>query len=233
MSRIPRWRLGRGVYHVINRANNRLAILSQDADKAQFRALRVQYGAVRPLTVYHYAIMSHHFHLAVAALDLADVRDVVGQVTRQYARGWHRTYGGTGYLWQGRFRRHLVQRAGYLERLGRDIERNPVAVAAPGVSVPWDYPWSSAAAYVLGAPDPLVTPAEHPVWPSMGLADPARRATYAAYLLNERERAEDQAWFGVAGPPVVGDAEFGRRYALHAGRPRPRAGMPHNLDEAH
>ncbi len=64
-------------------------------------------------------------------------------------------------MWQGRFRSVTVQKEGYLGRLGRYIERNPVRAGI--ADTPWGYGFSSAAFYVgRRKDDPFVVLSDHP-----------------------------------------------------------------------
>jgi putative transposase len=211
MARIPRRRLGRGVYHVINRAVDPRWVLADDAAKTLFLDGLVAFAEHRPLSVYHWCLMANHFHLAVEAVDVRDLGYVIGQTCRRFALAHHRRHGGSGYLWQGRFRCILVQTEGYLGRLGQYLERNPLAACVPGVGQASDYRWSSARAYVMGEPDPLVEVANHPEWARMGQTDAERRACYARHLLTERDRAAEHQLFAVPPADTVGDAAFLRQ----------------------
>ena len=64
MSRIPRQRLGHGVYHVYNRANDRKWIFDSDQDKRKFLELLTRFSERFAINTYHWVIMSNHFHLA-------------------------------------------------------------------------------------------------------------------------------------------------------------------------
>jgi len=232
MSRIPRRRLGRGVYHVFNRAINRQHIFREDHDRQMFLDLLVRHTAKYPVHVYHWCIMRSHFHLAIETIDIEDLSAIIGTVSRLFTIKHHQRHGGVGYLWQGRYRTKLVQKEGYLERLGRYIERNPVVAEYPDIKYAWEYPWSSASAYATGADDPLVDVGEHPHWNLMGGKPKDWRAPYKKYLLSRREMEEDMLLFGDRGPLVVGEPEFmtnayrqkGRRTARRKGRPRKEKG---------
>jgi len=161
MGRVPRNRLGRGVFHVMNRSINRRWILEDDADRQFFVDLLVRFRAGYALNVYHWAVMSNHFHLAVETLTLPDLSSYVGKVTRRFSTYHHRRYGGCGPLWVPRFKSVLVQKEGYLGRLGRYIERNGLRAGAVRTT-PWEYRFCSAAAYVSGRNDGLASPRRPP-----------------------------------------------------------------------
>jgi hypothetical protein len=77
----------------------------------------------------------------------------VGETHRRYTGRVNRRLGWTGYLWQGRFASYPLE-GDYLVNAVRYVERNPVRAGL--VEQAWDYPWSSAAARVLGREDPLL-----------------------------------------------------------------------------
>ena len=161
--------------------------------------------------------MSNHFHLAVEALNIEDLSRYVGSVCALYSRRWHKARGGGRRpLWQGRFRSVVVQKVGYMDRLGRYIERNPLAAKAAGVNCPEGYEWSSSAAYILGREDALVDVGAHPHWASWGADEVARRAFYAKHLSCPDDEAAKL--FGGRGA-VIGDDEFILQKFSRNGRP--------------
>ena len=227
MARIARARLGRGVYHVVNRATGRTWILEEPEAKAAFVDHLARFAAERSFVVYHWCVMANHFHLAVEVLHVEDLTYVVGQASRRFALWHHRRHGGSGALWQGRFGSIHVEKAGYLGRLGHYIERNPLAAGVEGVVEASDYRWSSARAYVHGADDPLIDVADHPEWERMGQTDAERRACYARNLLTDRERAEERRLFSGEAGQVVGSDSFLLQARCQQGRPNSRSrGQP-------
>ncbi|MHB9025715.1 MAG: transposase, partial [Armatimonadota bacterium] len=78
----------------------------------------------------------------------------VGETHRRYTTLINGRERWTGHLWQGRFASFPLEEAHILNAV-RYIERNPVRAGL--VADPWDYPWSSAAARVLGREDPVLT----------------------------------------------------------------------------
>ncbi len=226
MPRIPRQRLGAGVFHVINRAIDRRWIFNTDADKQFFVELLVKQRKKYTLNLYHWVIMSNHFHLAVETLDIHTLSSYVGKVCEYYTKYFRKKHGGNGPLWQGRYKSKAVQKEGYLGRLGRYIERNPVRAKIDDIRYAWDYKWSSARSYVSDIKDPLVVVTCHPFWIDMGLTDDARRITYRDYLLSEAEAIEDETLFQ-GHNSVIGDNDFkskimnvlGRSIARKPGRP--------------
>ncbi|MDA0990865.1 MAG: transposase [Verrucomicrobia bacterium] len=205
MGRIPRNRLGAGVFHVLNRSINGEWILKDDADKEALLEFFVKFQTGLGLNIYHWAIMSNHFHLAIEALNVTDLSSYVGKVSRRFSLYHHQRHGGSGPLWARRYKSILVQREGYLQELGRYIERN--TLRADLVENAWDYPFCSAAAYVSGRSDGLVNPDDHPLWPGLASSAAKRRRAYASFLQDDREVLGMEALFR-SEQPVVGDEAF-------------------------
>ena len=130
MGRVPRNRLGPGVFHVLNRSINGTWIIQAEADKIFLRDLLVRFKKDFRINVYHWAIISSHLHLAAETVTMDDLSAYMGKVCRRYTMYHHQKYGGSGPLWVRRFRSILVQKEGYMERLGRYIERNGLRVQA-------------------------------------------------------------------------------------------------------
>ena len=206
MGRVPRNRLGPGVFHVLNRGINGLWIVETDADKVFLRDLFVRFKRDFRINVYHWAVMSSHFHLAAETVTMGDLSAYIGKVCRRYALYHHGKYGGSGPLWVRRFRSILVQKEGYLHRLGRYIERNGLRAGIVSRH-PWDYRFCSAGAYAAGKDDGLVEVAQHPIWDDLSAKQRKQRRMYAEFLLDEESALQDEAGLRSA-RGVIGDETF-------------------------
>ena len=216
MGRVPRRRMGKGIYHVINRGINNSWILSEEKDRYVFLALLDKQRAAYKLNVYHYAVMGNHFHLAIEAIDMRELSAYIGSVCSLYSIYWHEQRGnGRGTIWQGRYKSIPVQKEGYMNRLGRYIERNPFVANMENVANLEDYKWSSAAAYILGKEDPLVEITQHPYWNQWGRKEDKRRINYGKYLRSPNE--EDVKIFA-SSVNMIGDNDFKARIRLQGGR---------------
>ena len=216
MGRIPRRRLGGGVFHVVNRGINKTWIINDPEDKKVFIELLARERKKYSMDIYHWCVMSNHFHLAVEALKVSELSAYVGKVCELYSRYFHRRHGGCGTVWQGRYKSCVVQKEGYLLRLGRYIERNPVRAELE--QAPWDYEWSSSRAYAKGGRDILVSPERHPAWNQFGGNDGDRRLKYRQILNNGKEAASEESMFVNLSSRVVGDEDFSRSLRNSLGR---------------
>ncbi len=171
--------------------------------------------------------VSSHLHLAAETVTMDDLSAYMGKVCRRYTMYHHQKYGGSGPLWVRRFRSILVQKEGYLERLGRYIERNGLR-AGLVEERPWEYRFCSAGAYVDGKDDGLVAVARHPVWGDLSMKQPTRRRSYAAFVLDEADAREDEPGFRST-KDVVGDDAFTANTRRDNGRPTSRGQGRHRL----
>ncbi len=85
MGRVPRHRLGPGVFHVMNRGINGAWILETDADKMFLRDILVRFKEDFAVNVYHRAVMSSHFHLAAETVSMSDLSAKRRKQRREYA----------------------------------------------------------------------------------------------------------------------------------------------------
>jgi putative transposase len=202
----------------MNRGHNREAVLAADEDKAYFLHLVERYGRRFPVRLFHYCLMSNHFHLLVHCDGVQDLSRWMAGLLRAYVHYFRRLTGFVGHLWQGRFKSAAVAVEGYFLSCARYIERNPVEAGL--VAQPWDHPWSSCRAYGLGASDPLLS---YNVW-YQGLAAEAslRQRRWREFLLGD----DPQEAAVRRGDWVMGD-EAERLRMQQEGRPaRPRRPPP-------
>jgi putative transposase len=176
MPRKPRFHLPGYPQHVIQRGNNREPCFFEAADfRFYLDSLAkacVRYGC----SVHAYVLMTNHVHLMLTPHAEHSISQVMQSLGCRYARYVNHTYQRTGTLWEGRYRAGLVDADGYLLRLYRYIEMNPVRAGM--VAYPADYPWSSYRSNGEGKPDPLITP--HALYLDLSAEAKTRSQTYRA-----------------------------------------------------
>jgi YD repeat-containing protein len=133
-----------GCFHVINRGHNRDIIFTDDEDRHFFLGLLARYQQRCPQRLYHYCLMSNHFHLLVHLQEPRRLSAWMAGLLRSYVHYYHRRHCFVGHLFQGRFKSPAIQMEAYLLSCGRYIERNPLEAGM--VALPWEYRWSSARA---------------------------------------------------------------------------------------
>jgi putative transposase len=141
-------------HHVTQRGNRRLPAFFQDDDYRLYLDLLAEECRRHEVAIWAYSLMPNHSHLVPVPSTEAGLAAAVGEAHRRYTVAVNRRMGWTGHLWQGRFASYPLE-DDYLRNVIRYVELN--AVRAGLAENPWDYPYSSAAARVLGRPDPLLT----------------------------------------------------------------------------
>ena len=89
MGRLPRRNLGAGVYHIYNRCANNLWILDSPECKDKFLELLERLSGKYELNIYHYCVMSNHFHIAAEG-NMKNISSFVSGLSCQYSKFYHR-----------------------------------------------------------------------------------------------------------------------------------------------
>lgn len=156
MPRKARELIDQGIYHVFNRGNNKMSLFNGVEDYDYFRNLLRLALVVYEAKLYHYCLMSNHFHLLIQIQHADDLGKIMHEIQLKYARYFKKRNHSVGHVFQERFRSPRIPEESYYLQCGRYIERNPVHAGL--VQQAEDYPYSSAAHYVLGKKDDLITP---------------------------------------------------------------------------
>ncbi len=132
------------VFHVLNRAVARLTIFEEPEDYAAFMRVVEETWEIVPLPIYAMVAMPNHWHFVVRPETSDQVSEFFRRLTVMHTMRWHAHYktGGTGHLYQGRFKSFRIQTDGHLLTVMRYVERNPVR--ADFVELAEDWQWSSA-----------------------------------------------------------------------------------------
>lgn len=150
----PRELVDQGYYHIIGRGNNKLSLFMVPNGLSYFKNILIQSKKVYSWKIFHYCLMSNHFHLLCQVRHGEDLPKIMKTCLLQYSHWYRAQKEYVGYLWQGRYKSFLIQKESYLLECGRYIERNPVRAMI--ASRPEEYRWSSFRYYALGETDELV-----------------------------------------------------------------------------
>jgi len=141
MPRIARGHSDGQIYHVLNRGNGRQDVFHKDGDfKALIELLpKVQesYG----VSILAYCLMTNHFHLLLQPAKAEDLSKGMQWLMTSHVRRYHRHYGTSGHVWQGRYKSFIVQEDDHLMTVARYIEGNPVRASMAASAKDWH--WSS------------------------------------------------------------------------------------------
>lgn len=167
MPRLARVDVAGEIYHVINRANGRLQIFSNDEDYLLFERLMHDAKELIDMRILAYCIMPNHWHLVLHPKSDGDLGTFMHRLTNAHTRHVHVKTNtiGSGHLYQGRYKSFLVQNDSYLLTIIKYVERNPVRAKLVKKCENWR--WGSASRRIHGntaqqkllstAPTPLPT----------------------------------------------------------------------------
>jgi putative transposase len=134
------------LYHALNRANARLAILESDDDDAAFERALGQATSRYGMRLLAYCLMPNHFHLLLGPRGDGDLSDFMRWLSMTHTQRWHAHHrtAGTGHLYQGRYKSIPVQSDEHFLTVCRYVERN--ALRAGLVERAEDWRWGSLSA---------------------------------------------------------------------------------------
>lgn len=179
MPRKSRELLDGGIYHVFNRGNDLMDLFRDESDHVFFLQLLKLNQCRLDIEIYHYCLMTNHFHLLLKIKAAPDLSDFMHRTQLAYARYFKKKYKFLGHVFQHRFKNPRISEESYYLQCGRYIERNPVKARL--VNAAKDYPYSSARFYVSGTSDELVTPNLY--YEQIGATARERQVNYEKFLL--------------------------------------------------
>ena len=210
----------------MNRSLNSMPILSAEHDKVKFLSLLSKKREELPVRILHWAVMDNHYHLILETVDNRNLSSLAAAIQQGFSQYFHKKrqaegLKSSGPIWGGRFKSILVERESYLLACGRYVERNPVRASLVGV--PWEYPWSSAAAYAKGPGKDvpfshLADVGFHSLYAALEETREGRQAAWRRFLLDEGAAKNDESLFRGCGKAVGGE-RFLHRLLMKGGRP--------------
>ncbi len=163
MPRVVRGLADELIYHVINRGNSRQEIFHKDKDYEAFINLMKQAKKWYSVKIFAYCLMPNHFHIVLMPEKGEDLSRWMQWLMTSHVRRYHRHYGSSGHIWQGRFKSFIIQRDEHLLMVLRYVEGNPVRAGLVNSAKEWK--WSSHKERIFRDNDLLVEdiPIELPV----------------------------------------------------------------------
>jgi putative transposase len=114
MPRIPRGQQAGFVYHVINRGNGRATIFHKAQDYQAFLSILALAKARHPVKLFAFSLMPNHFHFVIESSHHQSLSRFMQWLLTSHVRRYHKHYGSSGHVWQGRFKSFPVQRDEHL-----------------------------------------------------------------------------------------------------------------------
>jgi putative transposase len=193
-------------------------VFRDDIDRDQCLAALREAASACAVRLHAFALPPHELHLVATPAEDTGPSRLMQALGRRYVSAYHRRHGGSGTIWDGRFRSVIVEPGESLLS---------VLLLVDGLA---PEPGHSSAAHRAGLPErrlPLVDPPE--VW-TLGNT-PFERESAWRHRLEEGLPAEQRGALFAAtrGNWVVGSAGFKARLAERLARPttpRPRGRPP-------
>src|SRR5437764_12735691 len=149
MPRTARASLGGCCYHVLNRGNARAEVFHKRQDYAAFVGLFEPACERLAMRIIAYCLMPNHFHLVLRPHADGDLGRWMQWLLTSHVRRYHRHYGGSGHVWQGRFKAFPIQADEHYLAVLRYVERNPLRAKLTRKAESWR--WSSLRQRSAGA----------------------------------------------------------------------------------
>lgn len=143
-------------YHVLNRGNGKAEVFHKPADYEAFFALFKPACERVPMRILACCLMPNHFHLVLWPRKDGDLSRWMQWLMTSHVRRYHRHYGGSGHIWQGRFKAFPIQRDEHLLTVMRYVERNPLRAKLVRRAAAWR--WSSLFARRANPPPGWLSP---------------------------------------------------------------------------
>jgi putative transposase len=205
MARQARLTVAAYAQHVIQRGNDRQAIVRDDADRKRLLALWQEHAQTFKVAVHAWVLMDNHFHLLLTPETDDGLPKMMQAVGRAYVRYFNNRHQRTGTLWEGRYRSHLIDSERYFLACMVYLDLNPVRAGM--VVNAADHFWSSHRHFVGLGNQPWLSP--HSLYWELGNTPFAREATYRQ-LVQSGVSADEQMAFTrhVLAGWAMGSAQF-------------------------
>lgn len=143
MPRVARQAPGGLVYHALNRGVARLPLFQKDGDYEAFEQVMSRALQKHPTRILAYCLMPNHWHMVLWPRQDGELTAFLRWLTHTHTMRWHAHHhtGGTGHLYQGRFKAFPVESDDHLLTVLRYVERNPLRANLVKVAQKWR--WSS------------------------------------------------------------------------------------------
>ena len=156
VGRKPREIVPGGIYHLIQRGNNKSFIYADANDKHYFLTLLSELQDIQDFSLLFHVLMDNHYHLALqtgTSPDSAPINQIMHQLNMTYSRYYNKLYSRVNTIYGGRYTSKLILDDQHFYRLLRYLAYNPVSAGM--VSYPAEYRWSSHAAIRNDLPTPV------------------------------------------------------------------------------
>ena len=127
-----------GLYHILQRGNNKSFIFNDPLDKNAFFEIILKVQTDKPFNLIYFVLMDNHYHLLIEMLD-HKISEIMQHINQNYCRYYNAKYGRIGTIFGGRYKSIEVSNARYFTQLIGYFAHNPVR--AKIVKTPSEYKW--------------------------------------------------------------------------------------------
>jgi putative transposase len=151
------------IYHALNRAVARLPLFEKEEDYAAFERVLDEALDKHPTRLLAYAVMPNHWHLLLWPRQDGELTDFLRWLTHTHTMRWHAHHGtgGTGHLYQGRFKSFPIQHDEHYYAVARYVEQNALRAGLVERAEAWR--WSSVWRRREGTPEARALLADWPL----------------------------------------------------------------------
>lgn len=215
MARLPRYAIKNQPQHIIQRGRNGQQIFFEEQDYQYFYDCLDAAAYNYHLKIHAFVLMPNHVHLLATPGDTDSISRTTQSIGRNYVQYFNECIGGSGTIWEGRYRSTVVDSKNYLLTCSRYIELSPVRGGL--VKKPADYRWSSYTHNALGKTEEMIC--AHREYLKLGNNNKQRANAYRALFkqgLSDQtvELITESALKGW----VLGDRKFARKIEKLSGR---------------
>jgi putative transposase len=215
MARLPRYSIINQPQHIILQGRSGQQVYFEEQDYQYFHDCLDAAAYNYRLRLHAYVLMPDHVHILATPSSTDSVSRTIQSIGRNYVQYFNESYGGSGTLWEGRYRATVIDGPKYLLICSRYVESNPLRNKL--VDKLRDYRWSSYAHNALGETDEMLTEARE--YQRLGDSPKERARAYRklfrqkldAQLVKKITEATLKGW-------VLGDSRFARRIEKLSGR---------------
>lgn len=125
----------------MNRGNGRATVFHKSQDYEAFLSLLKDAKTRHPVKIFGFCLMPNHFHFVLEPSHEKALSQFMQWLLTSHVRRYHKHYGGSGHIWQGRFKSFPVQRDEHLITVLRYVLQNPVRAGLCASAREWK--WSS------------------------------------------------------------------------------------------
>lgn len=182
MPRTARVAPGGMIFHVLNRANNRMPIFEAIGDYLAFLRVMRDTQEKKPMRILAYCLMPNHWHFLLWPRLDGQLGQFMQALTTTHVRRWrlNRHSVGEGHLYQGTYKSFPVQNDEHFFTVCRYVERNALRARLVPRAEQWQ--WGS-----LWQRRQRRTLEDHPPLSDWPLAAPRNWATLVNQVQNETE----------------------------------------------